>query len=244
MDEFDYVAKEQGEKEDEGSATDAAESAKKLLQDSATVSGGLASGIAEAIGRAQKPGDNNQSQGDRSTLKELLNNSVEKMRISPEAFLSKTERLLLNNLDNAIHKGDLEGVQESLAAIAENPKSVKAIMASIKERMERANPQNGVKWETGTDSNGQSFVRLHITNYESTNGKFSNYTNVMIGSDGTHAASFTRTWDSSNPRQIDPAAALRDVTAPRWRQLRPALDELIIPNTTYKKLTTGERSKK
>lgn len=137
----------------------------------------------------------------------------------PEAMLSKTERLLLNQLHGAIKSGDMKSVQDMLATIAENPKAVASVMNAMKARLEGSNSLNHVRWEQGKDNNGNAFVRLHIEQNHS-NSKSSGSTSVMIGSDGTHTASKNKTWDS--PRHnIDPAEALRDVTTPVWRNLKP-----------------------
>lgn len=169
-----------------------------------------------------------ESKHERINIKELLEGEFQKIRISPEAFLSRTERMLLNNLSTAIKDGDLSSVQEGLAALAENPNSVKAVMACIKERMENANLNNSVKWETGHDSNGQAFVRMHITH----KNKPGLYTNVMIGSDGTHSASRTDVISSSFSTALDPASALKDVTSVPRRRF--PVDQIIIPDTIYK----------
>ncbi len=134
-------------------------------------------------------------------------------KISPEAFLSRTERMLLNDVHSAFKSGDLSSVQESLAAIAENPNSVKAVMNALKARLESNG--NSVRWETGTDSNGQAFVRLHINQV---NGKGGASTNVMVGSDGTHSASHNGGRFNRENVAMDPAAALREVSGANYRQ--------------------------
>ncbi|MBY0547505.1 MAG: hypothetical protein K2W95_09450 [Candidatus Obscuribacterales bacterium] len=155
--------------------------------------------------------------------KEVINKlekigSLENLK-NPEALLNRTERMLLNQLHGALKAGDMKSVQEMLATIAENPKSVASVMNAMKARLESSNPLNHVRWEQGKDSDGNSFVRLHIDQTHS-HSKSSGSTRVMIGSDGTNTASSNKTWDSPR-RNVDPAEALRDVTGAAWRNLKP-----------------------
>ncbi len=213
MDEHDHKAEAAESQKDK--QTTAEEVASKLLEDVGTKAGSRAATTAERAAQAAI-----ESTSKPDVLRELQNfaEGHSKMRISPEAFLNKTERLVLNNLDSALQKGDLHSVQEALGAVGENPKSAKLIMNAIKERLEAANPRNSVRWETGTDSNGEAIVRLHILQ---DHGKGSGVTKVMVGSDGTHSASSVKIWDSSYGKQLDPSETLRELTTPLWHRLRP-----------------------
>lgn len=189
---------------------EADEVSSKLLEE---VGKGLAAGIAEGLAKGEA-GNN----GDIIRKLKEFTDGEHKIRLSPEAFLNKTERLLLNNLDKALHSGDLFAVQEALATVGENPKSAKAVLNAMKERIENANPRNSVRWETGTDSNGETVVRLHITQRE---GKLGDVTKVMVGSDGTHSASTVKVWDSHPGTQLDPGQTLRGLLTPihRWEPI-------------------------
>lgn len=176
----------------------------------------LGEGVAEGLGAAA---------GKETINKQELINKLERIgklennMKDPEAMLSRTERMLLNNLHGALKSGDMKSVQDMLATIAENPKTVASVMNAMKARLEGSNPLNHVSWEQGKDNNGNAFVRLTIDQNHSAS-KSSGSTRVMIGSDGTNVASSNKTWDS--PRtNIDPADALRDVTTPVWRNLKP-----------------------
>lgn len=169
----------------------------------------LANGVAEGLGAAA----GKEMIGKLERIGKLENFK------DPEAILSRTERMLLNQLHGALKAGDMKSVQDMLATIAENPKAVAGVMNAMKARLEGSNHLNHVSWEQGKDNNGNAFVRLTIDQNHS-NSKSSGSTRVMIGSDGTNVASKNKTWDS--PRtNVEPADALRDVTGAAWRNLKP-----------------------
>lgn len=245
MDEHDYleeaVDREEEGEQGEAELADASASSLKMLADSATetataIAGGIASGVGEVIKdtrpvtpsevrSTERPlgGSENQTAADRANLrKQELIKQLERVgdqglrRISPEAFLSRTERLLLNNIDQAFEKGDVKSVQDMLGAIAENPNSVKAVMNALKARMEGRGLNQNVRWESGTDSDGQSFVRLHVDRTFHTRDNRSTTVSVMIGSDGTNSGSSS---SSGETQQITAHEALEAVTGAKIRRL-------------------------
>lgn len=215
------------ETDEEADLGDEAAAAGKLLDESEDAEGGAAAAVAaaaQALGEGVAEGLGAAAGKETINKQELINKlerigKLENNMKDPEAMLSKTERLLLNNLHGALKSGDMKSVQDMLATIAENPKAVASVMNAMKARLEGSNPLNHVSWEQGKDNNGNAFVRLTIDQNHSAS-KSSGSTRVMIGSDGTNVASSNKTWDS--PRtNIDPADALRDVTTPVWRNLKP-----------------------
>ena len=234
MPEYDYdkkdITKDLEEGDEEGELSDDAAGAAKILAEAAAAraantaqgasgaeaaaanavrNGAALSGVAEAI---------RENAAEAHTEKPIHKEG--KLVNSAEALLSRTERLLLNSLSGALKSGDIKSVQEMLATVAEsNPKAQKAIMNAIKERLEISNPLNTVRWETGTDNNGQAFVRLHIDQRHSYS-KSSGSTQVMVGSDGVHSASSTKRWDSQS-NQLNPGDALQSITAPFLSKLMP-----------------------
>ncbi len=135
-----------------------------------------------------------------------------------EPILSKTERLLLNGLQKAVDSGDVSSVQEMLGALSENPASLKRVMSSLQKQMESRDPLTSVGWESGTDNNGNAFVRMHL--YQRNDfSKSAGGTDVTIGSDGRNSAQYRKRWDSL-PSQMDPADALQNISgAPNRRFL-------------------------
>lgn len=261
MDEFDVEMEDlvegaaEGEDEedltDEGAAAEslasAAEAAAKEAASSAapqeTAADRAASavaGAAEALGAAADGKINKMPEKEViKQLDKIING--DKLFRDPEAMLSRTERLLLNQLSGALKSGDLKSVQDGLATIAENPAAVKAVMTALKARLENSNPLNSVRWETGTDNRGNNFVRLHIDQRHDAS-KSSGSTSVMVGSDGTHSASRTKRWDSpSTP--VAPGEALADVTQPAWRNLKPFKPGDFLPKPEDTTKPNGEQVK-
>lgn len=130
-----------------------------------------------------------------------LGNKFEKY-FEPKEMLSRTERLMLSGMQDAIRSGDMGKVQEMLETLAENPKSVDRVLRALNKEMQDENGLNSASWEQGKDSNGNSFVRLRLNNRNDWS-KSSGSTEVTIGSDGRHSAQYTKTF-MSPATQVDP----------------------------------------
>lgn len=161
-------------------------------------------GTAEGINSAE----------DKSELIKKMEKWAEGKKISPEAFLSRTERMLLNGVDDAIRSGDLKSAQDMLAAVAENPASVKRVMEALRQRLQ--DDLTSVSWEQGQDNKGNAFVRLHIHQRDD-HSKSSPSTSVMIGSDGTHTAQ--RRERMQKPTEMNASDALGSMYPPRRMRL-------------------------
>lgn len=233
MEDEDLVeGEEEGAEGDEaGDLADEGASSSRLAEEAAE---GIAEGAAAAAaGKEQhKPGEVNaegvSSAEHKTELMKKLENFDGK-KISPEAFLSRTERMLLNSVHDAVTSGDLKSAQEMLATIAENPKSVKRVMEALKDRLQ--GKMTDVSWESGSDNRGNAFVRLHIAQ---TNPFDHSTTKVMVGSDGTHSA--TVSGRRGGEVATDPAGALSDMypqrrskPEPRWEDVRPTPNDRIQP---------------
>jgi hypothetical protein len=137
-------------------------------------------------------------------LKDLLGDkAINQIKDRP---LTKTEQLILNNMESAIKSGSLDKVQDMLSTLAENPKAVDRVLRELNNRMQKDNWLNSARWEQGTDSNGNSFVRLHLNHTDSAS-KSSGGTEITIGSDGRHSATRRELWNSP-AEYVDPAKAM------------------------------------
>jgi hypothetical protein len=171
-------------------------------------------------------------------LRDLLNNgeriegALDRLgnKLEPKELpLSRTENLMLNGMRDAIRSGSVEKVQEMLQALAENPKSVDRVMRELNKQLKDQDPLNSASWETGKDSNGNSFVRLRL-NHTNDWSKSSGSTEVTIGSDGRHSANYTKRWDST-PVPVNPADNMYHFN-PKWQHI-PQFER-----ETYKKSGT------
>lgn len=140
-----------------------------------------------------------------------------------EIPLSRTENLILNGLTAAIGKQDIAGMQEMLSTIAENPGSMDRILNAAREQMAKTNPNVHVGWESGTDDQGNNFVRLKM---DMTGSKSGPFTHLTVGSDGTTNGSHTPFMQYDRPAQaLTGEQALRMLMAPpkfdRYERLRP-----------------------
>lgn len=230
---------EEGEEGDEeGDLADDEASATRLAEEAASgIAEAVAGGVGDVVRNAQQKEKVAEGINSVEANSELFKKfeKFEGKKISPEAFLSRTERMLLNSVHDAVTSGDLKSAQEMLATVAENPKSVKRVMDALKERLE--GKFTGVSWESGTDNKGNAFVRLHISQFSPMHRES---TRVMIGSDGTHSASVTAHRGGESP--ADPAAALADMypqrhhRPDRWNNIRPIPEERIQPSDRFDQL--------
>ncbi|MBY0547506.1 MAG: hypothetical protein K2W95_09455 [Candidatus Obscuribacterales bacterium] len=233
--EKDLAIEGEEEGDEGGEAGDLADEGASSLRLAEEAAAGIAEGVTAAAraGKEQhKPGEVTAegiiSAEDKAELLKKLENFDGK-KMSPEAFLSRTERMLLNSVHDAVTSGDLKSAQDMLAAVAENPKSVKRVMEALKERLE--GKFTSVSWESGTDNKGNAFVRLHIAN---SNPFDRETTRVMVGSDGTHSATVSR--PRGGEVATDPAGALSDMypqrrikPEPRWENHRPLPEDRTQP---------------
>lgn len=97
--------------------------------------------------------------------------------------LNRTERMILDSMQDAIALGNVEKIQNTLATLAENPQSVNRVLDAVRTQMKKENWQNAVGWEQGIDSSGHSFIWLNLEHFDEL-AKTSGYTRLTIGSDG------------------------------------------------------------
>jgi hypothetical protein len=141
--------------------------------------------------------------------------------------LNKTETMILNGVQDAIRSGSVDKVQDMLAALSENPKSVDRVLRALKDQMESESSLNQVNWEQGKDNNGNEFVRLHLYRADS-NSKSAGGTELTIGSDGRNSATFRDRWDSP-AKPMSPDAAINEFANPKLRDYRDYIDPYIKP---------------
>jgi hypothetical protein len=134
--------------------------------------------------------------------------TFEKFRETKERPLTRTEQLLSNTVRNALYSGDAKSVVEALAALNENPASVRRVLSNL--RQELGGPGMSIRWETGTNDEDAPFTRLTLDLQLRTGG-----TTVTIGSDGMQTAT---TWNYRIPggdRPISADEALRSIYPPK-----------------------------
>lgn len=122
--------------------------------------------------------------------------------------LSRTENLLSQSLESAINsKKGIDQIQNVLATLMENPRSVDRVLSNLRDRISQQNPLNSLSWEQGRDNNGQSFLRLHLDQRNHW-GKNAGGTEVTIGSDGRNSSAYRKEWNSP-PTSMSPDEGLR-----------------------------------
>ncbi|MBX9687611.1 MAG: hypothetical protein K2X27_12970 [Candidatus Obscuribacterales bacterium] len=125
-----------------------------------------------------------------------------------EIPLNRTENLLLNNMRNAVNAGSVEQVQDMLNTLAENPGSIDRVLRAFKAEMEDGKwNTNRVSWEQGKDNNGKEFIRLRLSK-EDDPIKPRSSSEVTIGSDGRHSASYQSYKFGARPQAQDPEETL------------------------------------
>lgn len=170
-------------------AGEAASSAEKV----GVAAGQSSSSVAEQLGKLELVNGANGVK-DAAGLKELSGNkdvnaikdAFEKFgekKLNPEAFLSRTEKLILDNLYGAVKEGDMKKVEEMLATLNENPKMQKQVMDALTSRLAGMGVSAG--YEQGKDQNGNPFLRLHMSG---STGR-GEWGSVTVGSDGRNSAS-------------------------------------------------------
>lgn len=204
------------EKEEKATSESAANGLSALDLLSGAVTGAAAGAAAADGGKIGKDFGKLEITDNRTagSLRDLITNQGERIENSLEQLgrklenkelpLSRTERLVMNGVRDAIRSGDMSKVQDMLQALNENPKSVDRILGALNKEMQAENPLNSMSWEQGKDSNGNSFVRLRL-NHQNDFSKSSGSTEVTIGSDGRNSAVYTKRWDSQ-PIQVDPSS--------------------------------------
>jgi hypothetical protein len=195
-------------KENDRTAADAASAfnSVELLQGNAAAAATNASreahGIKDVVGKLEIT-DNSSVNS-----KEIFEKGSYGFKNQLEKFmpLTRTENLILNNLDSAIRSGKLEGVQDMLRTLAENPRSIDRVLSELNTRLGKENALNSASWEQGRDNNGNEFVRLHL-NHRDDYSKSAGGTEVTIGSDGRNSATYRKQWDSP-AAQVEPSSQM------------------------------------
>lgn len=123
--------------------------------------------------------------------------------------LSRTENLLLRGLTSEVKNADLQGTQEMLSTLAENPAAAARVLDRFKQQTEAANYLRHVSYVIGKDSNGQPFIQLSISQRDHA-GKSAPYSTVTMDNQGQARASRSEVpWKPAY--SVDPATTFNDM---------------------------------
>jgi hypothetical protein len=101
--------------------------------------------------------------------------------------LTRTEAHLLRSLSRSLSDGDPAAAQELLGILADDhPNSIRRVLEELKYIKEASDDQQELRinWEQGTDRNNERFVRLYMTRSTPPSTRVE----VGIGSDGRNQA--------------------------------------------------------
>jgi hypothetical protein len=148
---------------------------------------------------------------DRSEMLERIGKVLE----AKERPLTRTEQLLSNNIRTRLLAGDAKSVVEALATLNENPALVQRVLKNLQQEFQ--GPGQAFRWETGTDSDGNSFTRLRLEQHLRTGS-----TIVTIGSDGLQSATTSHFRVPGGDRPISADEGLQILYPPPARKYIPA----------------------
>lgn len=130
-------------------------------------------------------------------------------RENPETKLTEREITTVNRFEQALEKGDLKTMQSLLTDLSKTPDSIRRVMEAIKANIEK-DPSTRARWETGTDFNGNTFIRLHVEQRQQLGRGGS--VEATISSDGKHTAqAHTVRFGEVQTNRVDPATALKEM---------------------------------
>jgi hypothetical protein len=111
----------------------------------------------------------------------------------------------------------LEGTQEMLRAIAENPTSAARVLSEFK-RQEAANDLRSVDYIIGKDAKGQPFIQLSITQRDN-HAKSAGSSTVTMDNRG-EASAVKYPTALKPPIAVDPATTLNRIYQPnqKWKR--------------------------
>lgn len=156
-----------------------------------------------------------------------------KVKEAKDIPLSRTENLILRQLDSAVMNGNAADIQEAMQALNEQSESSRnRVLNELRNNLQkRSSTFLDMSWETGTNNNGQSFTRLRLASAND-NSKSSGSTNVTIGSDGPGAATYTDRWDSP-VRHISADKALAGIAVRLNDWHKPLKEEFVVPKKQF-----------
>lgn len=156
-----------------------------------------------------------------------------KVKEAKDIPLTRTENLILRQLDGAVMNGDAKDIQEAMQALNEQSESSRnRVLNELRNNLQkRSSTLLDMNWETGTNNNGQSFTRLRLSS-NNDNSKSSGSTTVTIGSDGPGAATYTDRWDSP-VRHISADKALAGIAVRLNDWHKPLKEEFVLPNKKF-----------
>lgn len=169
----------------------------------------------DLIGKLEITGKLNDKSETVKKLEDFMNGKEVFEKFRP---LSALENQVLGGMEKAVSSGNVDSIRESLQALRDlgklDPKSVDRVMQEFADRMSKENPLNSASWERGKDSNGTEFLRLRL-NHQDSFSKSSGGTEVTIGSDGRHSASYRDTFNSP-ATPMSPEKAMYEFSPKRY----------------------------